>query len=178
MLYGLTPELSARLRVGDRREVGRVHHRGTRAAVVPRGAAAARHRCREHGGVARDASAARRQCRRRGGHAGAGRGPIRAARSQAAAASHRARPPRPGAVRARRSGASSCRSTAGFERRSAAPWTRPCAIPSLAGAVGLDGRAVTALWSAFQSGAPGLYWTRVWVLYVLIRWCHRHGVLA
>ena len=50
--------------------------------------------------------------------------------------------------------------------------------PSLAGAVGLDGRAVTALWSAFQSGAPGLYWTRVWMLYVLIRWCHRHGILA
>ena len=50
--------------------------------------------------------------------------------------------------------------------------------PSLAGPVGLDGRAVTALWAAFQSGAPGLYWTRVWMLYVLIRWCHRHGVLA
>jgi asparagine synthase (glutamine-hydrolysing) len=50
--------------------------------------------------------------------------------------------------------------------------------PSLAGPVGLDGRAVTALWAAFQSGAPGLYWTRVWMLYVLIRWCHRHRVLA
>ncbi len=50
--------------------------------------------------------------------------------------------------------------------------------PSLAAAVGLDGRAVTALWSAFQRREPGLYWTRVWALYVLIRWCHRHGVLA
>jgi len=50
--------------------------------------------------------------------------------------------------------------------------------PSLAAAVGLDGRIVTALWSAFQNGEPGLYWTRVWVLYVLIRWCHRHGVLV
>jgi asparagine synthase (glutamine-hydrolysing) len=47
-----------------------------------------------------------------------------------------------------------------------------------AAAVGLDGRTVTALWSAFQRGEPGLYWTRVWALYVLIRWCHRHGVLA
>jgi asparagine synthase (glutamine-hydrolysing) len=50
--------------------------------------------------------------------------------------------------------------------------------PSRAAAVGLDGRTVTALWSAFQNGDPGLYWTRVWVLYVLMRWCHRHGVLA
>lgn len=49
--------------------------------------------------------------------------------------------------------------------------------PSQAAAVGLNGRTVAALWSAFQNGEPGLYWTRVWVLYVLIRWCHRHGVL-
>jgi asparagine synthase (glutamine-hydrolysing) len=50
--------------------------------------------------------------------------------------------------------------------------------PSLARGVGLDGGTVAALWSAFQNGAPGLYWTRVWLVYVLIRWCHRHGVLA
>jgi asparagine synthase (glutamine-hydrolysing) len=50
--------------------------------------------------------------------------------------------------------------------------------PSQAAAVGLNGRTVTALWSAFQHGEPGLYWTRVWVLYVLIRWCHRHGVFV
>jgi asparagine synthase (glutamine-hydrolysing) len=50
--------------------------------------------------------------------------------------------------------------------------------PALAADVGLDGRTVTALWSAFQNGVSGLYWTRVWILYVLIRWCHRHGVLA
>jgi asparagine synthase (glutamine-hydrolysing) len=50
--------------------------------------------------------------------------------------------------------------------------------PSLAAGVGLDGGSVTALWSAFQRREPGLYWTRVWALYVLIRWCHRHGVLA
>lgn len=49
---------------------------------------------------------------------------------------------------------------------------------ALAAAVGLDGRTVTELWSAFQSGAPGLYWTRVWLVYVLMRWCHRHRVLA
>jgi asparagine synthase (glutamine-hydrolysing) len=50
--------------------------------------------------------------------------------------------------------------------------------PALARAVGLDGKTVGAVWSAFQDGRPGLYWTRIWALYVLIRWCHRHGVLA
>jgi asparagine synthase (glutamine-hydrolysing) len=49
---------------------------------------------------------------------------------------------------------------------------------SLAAAVGLNGQTVARLWSAYQQGAPGLYWSRVWVLYVLIRWCHRNGVLA
>jgi len=48
---------------------------------------------------------------------------------------------------------------------------------SLARAVGLNGATVTSLWTAFQSGAPGLYWSRVWALYVLIHWCHRYGVL-
>ncbi len=48
----------------------------------------------------------------------------------------------------------------------------------LARDAGLDGAAVERVWTAYQQGAPGLYWSRVWVLYVLIRWCHRHGVLA
>jgi asparagine synthase (glutamine-hydrolysing) len=42
--------------------------------------------------------------------------------------------------------------------------------------VGLSGRAVGRLWQAFQDGARGLYWSRVWSLYVLLRWCERHGV--
>ena len=50
--------------------------------------------------------------------------------------------------------------------------------PQAAAAVGLDGPTVTRLWQGYQQGAPGLYWSRVWVVYVLIRWCHRHGVLA
>ncbi|NOT25663.1 MAG: asparagine synthase (glutamine-hydrolyzing) [Acidobacteria bacterium] len=50
--------------------------------------------------------------------------------------------------------------------------------PQLAQAVGLDGKTVEGLWSAYQEGARGLYWSRVWVLYILIRWCHRHRVLA
>jgi asparagine synthase (glutamine-hydrolysing) len=37
-------------------------------------------------------------------------------------------------------------------------------------AVGLDGEVVQQLWQAFQSGAPGIYWSRVWSLYVLLRW--------
>jgi len=49
---------------------------------------------------------------------------------------------------------------------------------SLAADVGLNGSTVAALWSAFQNDVPGLYWTRVWAVYVLIRWCHRHRVLA
>ncbi len=50
--------------------------------------------------------------------------------------------------------------------------------PAAAAAIGLDGRVVSQLWDAYQAGAPGLYWSRVWILYVLIRWCQRHGVRA
>jgi len=42
--------------------------------------------------------------------------------------------------------------------------------------VGLDPEAVARLWRAYRDGAPGLYWSRVWAVYVLVRWCHRHGV--
>ncbi len=44
--------------------------------------------------------------------------------------------------------------------------------------VGLNGNAVARLWDGFQSGQGGLYWSRVWAIYVLIRWCHRHGVFV
>jgi asparagine synthase (glutamine-hydrolysing) len=50
--------------------------------------------------------------------------------------------------------------------------------PEAAAAVGLDGRVVARLWNAYQQGAPGLYWSRVWILYILMRWCQRHGVRA
>ncbi len=39
---------------------------------------------------------------------------------------------------------------------------------------GLNPEMVARLWKAFQDGAPGLYWSRVWAIYVFIRWCHRH----
>jgi asparagine synthase (glutamine-hydrolysing) len=41
---------------------------------------------------------------------------------------------------------------------------------------GLNPRAAARLWSAFRDGSPGLYWSRVWAVYVLIWWCQRHGV--
>jgi asparagine synthase (glutamine-hydrolysing) len=42
---------------------------------------------------------------------------------------------------------------------------------------GLDPQCVAQLWAAFTAGAPGLYWSRVWAVYVLIWWCQRHGVM-
>ena len=48
--------------------------------------------------------------------------------------------------------------------------------PALVAPTGLDPQAVERLWRAFQEGAPGMYWSRLWAVYVLIRWCHRYGV--
>jgi asparagine synthase (glutamine-hydrolysing) len=41
---------------------------------------------------------------------------------------------------------------------------------------GLNPVAVERLWRAFLDGAPGIYWSRVSALYVLIQWCHRNRV--
>jgi asparagine synthase (glutamine-hydrolysing) len=41
---------------------------------------------------------------------------------------------------------------------------------------GLDPEAVGRLWRAFLEGAPGMYWSRVWAVYVFVRWCHRNRV--
>jgi asparagine synthase (glutamine-hydrolysing) len=43
---------------------------------------------------------------------------------------------------------------------------------------GLDPSAVVRLWQAYIDGAPGLYWSRVWSVYVFIRWCHRNRAFA
>jgi asparagine synthase (glutamine-hydrolysing) len=48
--------------------------------------------------------------------------------------------------------------------------------PQAIAPAGLDPRAVERLWRAFLDGAPGMYWSRVWSIYVLIRWCHRNRV--
>jgi len=46
----------------------------------------------------------------------------------------------------------------------------------LAAKAGLSGEALGRLWQAFQDGAPGMYWSRVWALYVLGWWCRTYGV--
>jgi asparagine synthase (glutamine-hydrolysing) len=48
--------------------------------------------------------------------------------------------------------------------------------PEAVRAVGLDPDTVRRLWLAFLEGASGVYWSRIWGLYVLIRWSQRHGV--
>jgi asparagine synthase (glutamine-hydrolysing) len=48
--------------------------------------------------------------------------------------------------------------------------------PQAIAPVGLDPPAVERLWRAFLDGAPGMYWSRVWSVYVFIRWCHRNHV--
>jgi asparagine synthase (glutamine-hydrolysing) len=48
--------------------------------------------------------------------------------------------------------------------------------PQAIAPVGLDPAAVGKLWRAFLEGAPGMYWSRVWSVYILIRWCHRNHV--
>jgi asparagine synthase (glutamine-hydrolysing) len=35
---------------------------------------------------------------------------------------------------------------------------------------------VATLWQSFVGGRPGLYWSRVWALYVLMSWCQTHDV--
>lgn len=42
--------------------------------------------------------------------------------------------------------------------------------------VGLSPTAVADLWRAFQDKAPGIYWSRVWSLFTLLRWCQTHNV--
>ena len=48
--------------------------------------------------------------------------------------------------------------------------------PQAVAQVGLEPAAVERLWRAFLEEAPGMYWSRVWSVYVFIRWCHRHRV--
>ena len=48
--------------------------------------------------------------------------------------------------------------------------------PQAIAPTGLNPEAVGRLWRAFLDGAPGMYWSRVWSVYVFIRWCHRNRV--
>lgn len=47
---------------------------------------------------------------------------------------------------------------------------------NLAHSIGLDAETVGRLWRAFTKGSKGLYWSRVWSLFILLDWCKRHGV--
>jgi asparagine synthase (glutamine-hydrolysing) len=47
---------------------------------------------------------------------------------------------------------------------------------ALARRVGLRSEAVRTLWRSFCDGRPGLYWSRVWALYVLLSWCRTHDL--
>jgi asparagine synthase (glutamine-hydrolysing) len=40
--------------------------------------------------------------------------------------------------------------------------------------VGLDAETVGRLWRAFQKDGAGVYWSRIWSIYVLLDWCKRH----
>jgi asparagine synthase (glutamine-hydrolysing) len=42
--------------------------------------------------------------------------------------------------------------------------------------VGLRAEPVARLWRSFVDGRPGLYWSRVWAVYVLLAWCETHDV--
>ncbi len=42
--------------------------------------------------------------------------------------------------------------------------------------IGLDADAVSRLWSAFLQDAPGIYWSRIWAIYILLRWTRQHQV--
>ncbi len=46
---------------------------------------------------------------------------------------------------------------------------------SLCRQVGLEPDAVRRLFQAFQDGAPGLYWSRVWALFVVLWWSREHN---
>jgi len=49
--------------------------------------------------------------------------------------------------------------------------------PQAIAPTGLNPAAVEQLWRAFLDGAPGMYWSRVWSIYVFVRWCHRNRVM-
>ncbi|HEY8430301.1 MAG TPA: asparagine synthase (glutamine-hydrolyzing), partial [Sandaracinaceae bacterium] len=76
------------------------------------------------------------------------------------------------------------RPKAGFElplerwcRRSLGPRLRDAfSDVATAARVGLDGEALARLWRAFEKGGPGIYWSRVWALFVLLSFCRTHRV--
>ena len=65
-----------------------------------------------------------------------------------------------------------------IRRRLSKPIDETLRDPIAVAAAGLNPSAVEQLWKAFLGHAPGLYWSRIWAIYTLVRWCQRHGVQA
>jgi len=42
-------------------------------------------------------------------------------------------------------------------------------------AAGLSADVVGRLWRAYRAGAPGLYWSRIWAVFTLLRWTREQG---
>jgi asparagine synthase (glutamine-hydrolysing) len=47
---------------------------------------------------------------------------------------------------------------------------------ALARRVGLDGEALSRVWRTFEKNGPGVYWSRVWGLFVWMSFCQAHRV--
>ena len=74
------------------------------------------------------------------------------------------------------SAASFSRSNGGFRQGLSSAIDETLRDEDAVRSAGLEPGAVGRLWRAFRDGAPGLYWSRVWAVYVLVRWCRRHGL--
>jgi asparagine synthase (glutamine-hydrolysing) len=48
--------------------------------------------------------------------------------------------------------------------------------PRIVARAGLCPDIVTKLWKSYIAGKPGLHWSRVWSVYVLLAWCDRHDM--
>jgi asparagine synthase (glutamine-hydrolysing) len=46
---------------------------------------------------------------------------------------------------------------------------------ALCESVGVSSDALTRLLRAFVAGAPGMYWSRIWSLFILLWWSRQHG---
>jgi asparagine synthase (glutamine-hydrolysing) len=49
---------------------------------------------------------------------------------------------------------------------------------ALVSRVGLQPKSVHTLWRSYISGKAGLYWSRVWSIYVLLSWCQTNDMAA
>ncbi len=47
---------------------------------------------------------------------------------------------------------------------------------ALVGRAGLRPETVRTLWISYLAGRPGLYWSRLWSIFVLLSWCQNHDV--